>query len=66
MFRSIALVIGLGVTGLFAVNAASSTAVTPPAEEVCESLQCGKCGDGYCNPRCGENEATCPRDCASY
>ena len=24
---------------------------------------CGKCGDGYCNPRCGENSTNCPRDC---
>ncbi len=24
---------------------------------------CGKCGDGYCNPRCGETAKTCPRDC---
>ncbi len=25
--------------------------------------KCGKCGDGYCNPRCGENSTNCPRDC---
>lgn len=24
---------------------------------------CGKCGDGYCNPRCGETVQNCPRDC---
>jgi hypothetical protein len=24
---------------------------------------CGKCGDGYCNPRCGETSKNCPRDC---
>jgi hypothetical protein len=24
---------------------------------------CGKCGDGYCNPRCGETATSCPRDC---
>ncbi len=24
---------------------------------------CGKCGDGYCNPRCGETATNCPRDC---
>ncbi len=27
------------------------------------SSNCGKCGDRYCNPRCGENEITCPKDC---
>ena len=69
MIRSIVLVMGLCMTGLLAGNAASNTEATKaaaPADAVCESLQCGKCGDGYCNPRCGENEATCPRDCASY
>jgi hypothetical protein len=29
-----------------------------------EVARCGKCGDGYCNPSCGENQFTCPRDCA--
>jgi hypothetical protein len=24
---------------------------------------CGKCGDGYCNPRCGETATSCPKDC---
>lgn len=27
------------------------------------SAACGKCGDGYCNPRCGETSKNCPRDC---
>ncbi len=26
---------------------------------------CGKCGDGYCNPRCGETASSCPRDCGA-
>jgi hypothetical protein len=24
---------------------------------------CGKCGDNFCNPRCGETPTSCPRDC---
>jgi hypothetical protein len=24
---------------------------------------CGRCGDNFCNPRCGETAASCPRDC---
>ena len=24
---------------------------------------CGKCGDGFCNPRCGETPTSCPADC---
>ncbi|CAN5855218.1 hypothetical protein BH20ACI4_BH20ACI4_34040 [soil metagenome] len=32
--------------------------------ESCETAAtCGKCGDGYCNPRCGENAQNCPKDC---
>lgn len=27
---------------------------------------CGRCGDGYCNPRCGENAKNCPRDCGGF
>lgn len=26
--------------------------------------QCGRCGDGFCNPRCGETSESCPTDCA--
>ena len=25
---------------------------------------CGRCGDNFCNPRCGETPTSCPRDCA--
>lgn len=25
--------------------------------------RCGRCGDGYCNPSCGETATNCPRDC---
>jgi hypothetical protein len=24
---------------------------------------CGRCGDNFCNPSCGETVASCPRDC---
>lgn len=24
---------------------------------------CGRCGDNFCNPRCGETPTSCPRDC---
>ena len=29
-----------------------------------QAAACGKCGDGQCVRQCGENERTCPRDCA--
>lgn len=37
-------------------------------EPVCDgstasAAACGKCGDRYCNPRCGETAETCPKDC---
>lgn len=24
---------------------------------------CGRCGDNFCNPRCGETATSCPKDC---
>jgi uncharacterized low-complexity protein len=43
----------------------SSMAIPPQTQNVCpvEKAACGKCGDGYCNKRCGETAASCPRDC---
>jgi uncharacterized low-complexity protein len=43
----------------------SSMAISPQTQNVCpvEKAACGKCGDGYCNKRCGETAASCPRDC---
>ena len=32
------------------------------ADETADAM-CGKCGDGYCNPRCGETATSCPPDC---
>jgi hypothetical protein len=54
------LVMGFGV----AFYASSGAA----GEAFCErgataAAKCGKCGDGYCNPRCGETAQSCPRDC---
>ena len=28
-----------------------------------EQAMCGKCGDGFCNPHCGETATSCPADC---
>ncbi len=45
----------------------SGPVTTSASEQVsCERnvQRCGKCGDGFCNPSCGENQFTCPRDCA--
>ena len=43
----------------------SSMAISPQTQNVCpvEKAACGKCGDGYCNKRCGETAASCPRHC---
>ena len=57
-----ALVIAFGsivyVNSGFASNNACET-----GQDLAASA-CGKCGDGYCNPRCGETATSCPRDCA--
>jgi hypothetical protein len=50
-----------------------SEAESEPAALVCTSAEadndteamCGKCGDGYCNPRCGETATSCPKDCGA-
>lgn len=28
-----------------------------------EDLLCGKCGDRFCSPQCGETATSCPEDC---
>jgi hypothetical protein len=45
----------------------SSQANPPQLEERCtaEAGACGKCGDGFCNKRCGETSASCPKDCGT-
>lgn len=44
--------VNMGYANSFACSVGIETAST-----------CGKCGDGYCNPRCGENAQNCPKDC---
>jgi hypothetical protein len=43
--------------GLERFNADSACSPAPPS-----LFYCGKCGDGVCTE--GENECTCPKDCA--
>jgi len=57
-------------SGLIAVFAAAalfapSVMATWPAavERSCETSACGRCGDGYCNKRCGETALNCAKDC---
>lgn len=35
----------------------------PDVADEAGNAMCGKCGDGYCNPRCGETATSCPKDC---
>lgn len=63
--KSLILVLGLfvfAVVGTFFVNMgyANSLACSVGVET---AANCGRCGDGYCNPRCGENAQNCPKDC---
>lgn len=47
-----------------ALFAPSVMATWPAAgDRACETSACGRCGDGYCNKRCGETAQTCPKDC---
>jgi hypothetical protein len=43
---------------------AAPMCVSAEADETADAM-CGKCGDGYCNPRCGETAASCPKDCGT-
>jgi len=43
---------------------AALVCVSDEADETADAM-CGKCGDGYCNPRCGETATSCPRDCGA-
>jgi hypothetical protein len=45
--------------------AAEALECTSPAVELDGAAEaaCGRCGDNFCNPRCGETAASCPRDC---
>ncbi len=65
-FSSISIVafVLFAVTALFVP---SSMAVNDVENSACatETNACGKCGDGYCNKRCGETALSCPKDCGS-
>ena len=69
--RILGIVIGAFVALLIASGANTSTGATAvPESETFVSVapddsvgRCGKCGDNYCNPRCGETATSCPRDC---
>ncbi|MBA3395208.1 MAG: hypothetical protein H0T89_21345 [Deltaproteobacteria bacterium] len=63
LIRNVTLCIGVGLLAMFAAPDARSVQdpVNTPSTETAGA--CGKCGDGYCNPRCGETATSCPRDC---
>lgn len=50
-----------------ALYAPSTIAVDDAGNSACatETNACGKCGDGYCNKRCGETALSCPKDCGT-
>ncbi len=70
--RIMGIILGACVALLIVAGATSSpgaTAITVDQSELMvnetidEASACGKCGDNYCNPRCGETATSCPRDC---
>jgi hypothetical protein len=48
--------------GMFVPSSMATTSLIENAASV-EVGACGKCGDGYCNKRCGETALSCPKDC---
>jgi hypothetical protein len=63
-FSSISIV-AFALFAAIALYAPSSIAVDESGNSACatETNACGKCGDGYCNKRCGETTSSCPKDC---
>lgn len=58
------LIAAFAAAALFAPSVMATWPASPASgERACESSFCGKCGDGYCNKRCGETAQTCPKDC---
>ena len=59
--------LGLLSLALFPLTSTSVEVSQPAlAETLCSSESaesCGRCGDGYCAPGCGETAASCPKDC---
>lgn len=42
---------------------AATCVTTTMSDEQGEQSMCGKCGDHFCNPSCGETPTSCPADC---
>jgi hypothetical protein len=42
---------------------AAACFTTTMSDERGEQSLCGKCGDHFCNPSCGETPTSCPADC---
>ncbi len=53
----------VAVGSAFYVNSGSANNSTCEMRQDVAAAACGKCGDGYCNKRCGETATSCPRDC---
>ena len=68
---SLVLCAGLCAAALLATRSAEAERPRVDEAPVCIAAaddesgdaMCGKCGDGYCNPRCGETATSCPKDC---
>lgn len=61
MLMAVMATLVIAVGSAFYVNASFVDSAACGTGDV--ASKCGKCGDGYCNPRCGENATNCPRDC---
>ncbi len=62
----VALLIAVGATsspGSAAIPSDQPAPMLIPTDSDDALAACGKCGDGYCNPRCGETSTSCPLDC---
>ncbi len=60
IIASFVFVFAIAVTAFVNMGYASSLACSVGIET---ASSCGSCGDGFCNPRCGENKFNCPQDC---
>lgn len=75
LFFGLVLCVGFCATALTGARSVERPRVdeSQPAAPVCTfgaddkatEAMCGKCGDGFCNPSCGETPTTCPRDCGA-
>lgn len=60
IMASFVFVFAIAITFFVNMGYASSLACSVGIET---ASSCGRCGDGFCNPRCGETKETCPKDC---